>query len=157
RLARALPRRPASARHRRRRPKSRRGRCGLERLSRSLERVIRRNLRSHLRVPQRNRAVSDAMRRRRLDLNGANDQIEGIGSMRMRRIFLALSCLLCAACGPEFAVVPRGGVDRVVAQGQGPANGVTMVAYANQWDAYPYDLANYVTPIAVELYNPGPN
>ena len=32
-----------------------------------------------------------------------------------------------------------------------------MVAFANQWDAYPFDLADYVTPIAVELYNPGPN
>jgi hypothetical protein len=64
--------------------------------------------------------------------------------------------MLAAACGPEFAVVPRGGLDRVVARGEGPAAGVTMVAFANQWDAYPYDLANYVTPIAVELYNPGP-
>jgi hypothetical protein len=77
--------------------------------------------------------------------------------MKMRRMFLALSCLLLAAsCGPEFAVVPKGGIDRVVAQGQGPANGVTMVAFSNQWDAYPFDLADYVTPIAVELYNPGP-
>jgi hypothetical protein len=72
-------------------------------------------------------------------------------------MFLALSSiLLVSGCGPEFAVVPRGGVDRVIAQGEGPANGVTMVAFANQWDAYPYDLADYVTPIAVELYNPGP-
>jgi hypothetical protein len=31
-----------------------------------------------------------------------------------------------------------------------------MVAFSNQWDAYPFDLADYVTPIAVELYNPGP-
>ena len=76
----------------------------------------------------------------------------------MRRMLLALTCTLFAsACGPEFAVVPRGGIDRVVAQGQGPANGVTIVAFANQWDAYPFDLADYVTPIAVELYNPGPN
>ena len=75
----------------------------------------------------------------------------------MRRMLLALTCTLFAsACGPEFAVVPRGGIDRVVAQGQGPANGVTIVAFANQWDAYPFDLADYVTPIAVELYNPGP-
>jgi hypothetical protein len=73
-------------------------------------------------------------------------------------MLLALTCTLFAsACGPEFAVVPRGGIDRVVAQGQGPANGVTIVAFANQWDAYPFDLADYVTPIAVELYNPGPN
>jgi len=75
----------------------------------------------------------------------------------MRRMFLAFSVVCFAsACGPEFAVVPRGGLDRVVAEGQGPANGVTMVAFANQWDAYPFDLADYVTPIAVELYNPGP-
>jgi hypothetical protein len=73
-------------------------------------------------------------------------------------MLMALSCsLFAAACGPEFAVVPKGGLDRVVAQGQGPASGVTMVAFANQWDAFPYDLADYVTPIAVELYNPGPN
>jgi hypothetical protein len=74
----------------------------------------------------------------------------------MRR--LALMCTWFAiGCGPEFAVVPHGGIDRVIAQGEGPAAGVTMVAFANQWDAYPYDLANYVTPIAVELYNPGPS
>src|SRR3954468_3045169 len=77
---------------------------------------------------------------------------------KMRSMLLALTCLVLApACGPEFAVVPRGGVDRIVAQGQGPATGVTMVAFANQWDADPNDLADYVTPIAVELYNPGPN
>ena len=75
----------------------------------------------------------------------------------MRRMLLALSCsFFAAACGPEFAVVPRGGIDRVVARA-GSGNGVTMVAFANQWDADPYDLADYVTPIAVELYNPGPN
>src|SRR3954470_8203898 len=56
-------------------------------------------------------------------------------------------------CAPELAVVPRGGMDRAVAQ----VNGVTLVAFANQWDAYPEDLSEYVTPIAVELYNPGPN
>ena len=79
----------------------------------------------------------------------------------MRRMLLVWSWLVfsfgAVACGPEFAVVPRGGLERVVAQGQGPAQGVTMIAFANQWDAYPYDLADYVTPIAVELYNPGPS
>lgn len=76
----------------------------------------------------------------------------------MRRMWMALTCtLFAAACGPEFAVVPRGGIDRAVAEGQGPANGVAMVAFANQWEADPYDLADFVTPIAVELYNPGPN
>src|SRR5947209_7792411 len=57
-----------------------------------------------------------------------------------------------AGCGPEFAVVPRDGMDRAVAQ----MNGLTMVAFANQWAADPYDLADYVTPIAVELYNGSP-
>jgi hypothetical protein len=75
----------------------------------------------------------------------------------MRRLDLGFlcSCIIFAAvgCAPEFAVVPRGGMDRAVAQ----LNGITLVAFANQWNAYPEDLADYVTPIAVELYNPGPN
>src|SRR3954468_17571594 len=76
----------------------------------------------------------------------------------MRRLALLLSSALVAtACGPEFAVVPRGGLERVVAQGEGPANGVPLVAFANPWDAEPYALADYITPIAVELYTPGPN
>jgi hypothetical protein len=63
--------------------------------------------------------------------------------------------LLLAAtfgCGPEFAVVPRQGMEQAVSQ----ANGVVITAFANQWDSYPYDLADYVTPIAVELYNSSP-
>src|SRR5262249_33115276 len=77
----------------------------------------------------------------------------------MRRV-LGLLCtctivIAAAACGPEWAVVPRNGMERAVAQAA-PNGGVTMVAFANQWDEYPYDLADYVTPIAVELYNPGP-
>jgi hypothetical protein len=73
----------------------------------------------------------------------------------MRRLFLRLVCLstlALGACAPELAVVPPNGMDRVVAQ----LNGITLVAFANQWDGYPYDLTDYVTPIAVELYNPGP-
>jgi hypothetical protein len=61
--------------------------------------------------------------------------------------------LAAVGCAPELAVVPKGGMDRAVAQ----VNGVTLVAFANQWDAYPEDLSDYVTPIAVELYNPGPS
>jgi hypothetical protein len=73
----------------------------------------------------------------------------------MRRSKLWFVCLLAvsvAGCGPEFAVVPRDGMDRAVAQN----NGLTLVAFANQWQADPYDLADYVTPIAVELYNGSP-
>jgi hypothetical protein len=76
--------------------------------------------------------------------------------MRHLRLFAitALSgCLTIAGCASEFAVVPRGGSDRAVAQ----VNGITIVAFANQWESNPDDLADYVTPIAVELYNPGPN
>src|ERR1700760_3634804 len=66
---------------------------------------------------------------------------------------LLCTCIMLAGCAAEYAVVPRGGSDRAVAQG----NGVTLVAFANQWESTPDDLADYVTPIAVELYNPGPN
>jgi hypothetical protein len=71
-----------------------------------------------------------------------------------RSIFVSLVAVagLFAGCGPEWAVVPRDGLDRVVGQ----SNGVTMVAFENQWAGDPYDLANYVTPIAVELYNGSP-
>lgn len=68
---------------------------------------------------------------------------------------LALALVLVAmGCGPEFAVVPQGGAPRVTAQAQ---TGATLTALANQWEADPFDLADYVTPIAVELYNPGPH
>src|SRR5581483_11222171 len=64
-----------------------------------------------------------------------------------------LFALVCAAgCGPEFAVVPAGGMSYV----QGQMNGVVMTALADQRGGDPYDLANFVTPIAVELYNAGP-
>jgi hypothetical protein len=69
----------------------------------------------------------------------------------MRSLILTLACL--AGCGPEFAVIPKDGVPE--AKAQAPM-GVTMTAFANQWDSDPFDLADYVTPIAVELYNPGP-
>jgi hypothetical protein len=65
---------------------------------------------------------------------------------------IVLCALAVAGCGPEFAVVPQNGMERAVAQ----QSGVTMVAFANQWNGDPYDLADYVTPIAVELYNGSP-
>ena len=76
----------------------------------------------------------------------------------MRHLRLLLTPLLCscitvAGCASEYMVVPRNGQDRAVAQ----VNGITIVAFANQWDSNPGDLADYVTPIAVELYNPGPS
>jgi hypothetical protein len=71
----------------------------------------------------------------------------------MRSAKFVFVCLIAVAgCGPEFAVVPRDGMDRAVSQ----MNGVTLVAFANQWAGDPYDLADYVTPIAVELYNGSP-
>jgi hypothetical protein len=62
--------------------------------------------------------------------------------------------LVLAACGPEFAVIPHQGLPSVTANAP---TGVTLTAFANQWEAYPDDLADYVTPISIELYNPGPN
>src|SRR5438094_10354430 len=69
----------------------------------------------------------------------------------MTKWLLALAC--AAGCGPQFAVVPPGGVAYV----QGQMNGVVMTALADQWGGDPFDLADYVTPIAVELYNGGPS
>jgi hypothetical protein len=65
---------------------------------------------------------------------------------------VALFALSAAACGPQFAVVPASGVEQVTAQ----MNGATLTAFAHQWHGDPYDLADYVTPIAVQLYNAGP-
>ncbi len=56
--------------------------------------------------------------------------------------------VLCA-CGPEFAVIPQGGVRQLTAS----TSGVMVTAFADQWEADPRDLADYVTPIAVDLYN----
>jgi hypothetical protein len=57
---------------------------------------------------------------------------------------------LATGCGPQFAVVPRGGAPTVSASSP---TGITMTALAEQWDGDPSDLTDYVTPIAVELYN----
>jgi hypothetical protein len=70
----------------------------------------------------------------------------------MRSVFLALA-LLVAGCGPEFAVIPRNGQERI--QAQAPM-GISITALAEQWHGDPGDLADYVTPILVELSNPGP-
>jgi hypothetical protein len=72
----------------------------------------------------------------------------------MRRSLLALVCFAIGCVGPQFAVIPRDGAPRVTATAP---TGLTMTAFANQWENDPYDLADFVTPIAVELYNPGPN
>ncbi len=70
----------------------------------------------------------------------------------MRALPLAVLCVT-VGCGPEFAVMPRGGQPSATATAP---TGPSLTAFANQWDGEPYDLADYVTPIAVELYNPGP-
>jgi hypothetical protein len=67
-----------------------------------------------------------------------------------RSVALALLAAI-TGCGPEFAVLPRGGVP----QAQASSSGVTITAFAEQWESSPYDLADYVTPIAVDLYNGG--
>jgi hypothetical protein len=71
----------------------------------------------------------------------------------MRSVFFSLAFLV-AGCGPEFAVIPRNGQERI--QAQAPM-GISMTALAEQWHGDPYDLADYVTPILVELSNPGPS
>lgn len=52
-------------------------------------------------------------------------------------------------CGPEFAVIPQGGVQQLTAS----AAGASITAFAQQWAGDPGDLADRVTPIAVDLYN----
>jgi hypothetical protein len=70
---------------------------------------------------------------------------------RRTPLAIAAAFLLGAvACGPELAVVPRGGAPTVSASSP---TGITMTALADQWDGDPSDLADYVTPIAVELFN----
>ena len=60
---------------------------------------------------------------------------------------------LCAgaqlACGPEFAVTPHGGVPQASAS----ASGAMITAFAEQWIGDPRDLADSLTPIAVDIYN----
>lgn len=74
-----------------------------------------------------------------------------IGFMKWVGSFL-LPCL--CACGPQFAVVPKGGLQQITATAP---EGPSLTAFANQWGGDPYDLADYVTPVAVEVSNPGPS
>jgi hypothetical protein len=68
--------------------------------------------------------------------------------MRSQVLFV----LALAGCGPQFAVVPQGGMPTAM----GSSGSITVTAFAEQWSADPDDLADYLTPIAVELYNAGP-
>jgi hypothetical protein len=54
-----------------------------------------------------------------------------------------------SACAPEIAVVPMG---QPVAS-SGP---ITLTAFASEWTGSPEDLPEYITPIAVDLFNAGP-
>ncbi len=71
----------------------------------------------------------------------------------MRSTWLCLSLAAGLAslpgCGPEFAVIPQGGLQQLTAS----AAGASITAFAVQWDSDPGDLADRVTPIAVDLYN----
>jgi hypothetical protein len=64
--------------------------------------------------------------------------------------WLLLVCV--AACGSEIAVVPQGGLDRAVSA-PGP---VVLTAFQSEWNGSPDDLTEYITPVAVELYNNSP-
>jgi hypothetical protein len=60
--------------------------------------------------------------------------------------------LLLAACSTEIAIAPQGGLEAAVSA-PGP---VTLTAFYTQWSGSPDDLTDYITPVAVELYNPSP-
>ncbi|HEY7956886.1 MAG TPA: hypothetical protein VII38_16390 [Polyangia bacterium] len=69
----------------------------------------------------------------------------------MRTALVPLSLIAAlAGCGPAFAVLPASGAPQIVARAP---FGVTLTAFADQWQGNPYDLADFVTPIAVELDN----
>ncbi len=70
----------------------------------------------------------------------------------MRSRYFAWLLMALAGCGPEFAVVPRDGAPRITST-VGP---ISITAYAQEWDGEPSDLPDYMTPVAVELYNAGP-
>jgi hypothetical protein len=69
----------------------------------------------------------------------------------MRRLACA-SIVAAAGCISSPVVVPSGGAERATAS----AAGATLSVYPAAWDGSPSDLADYVTPIAVELSNAGP-
>lgn len=75
-------------------------------------------------------------------------------SIRLNRLLLPIltagASALLAGCGPAFAVLPARGEPEITASAP---FGITLTAFANQWEGDPYDLADYVTPIAVELVN----
>jgi hypothetical protein len=60
--------------------------------------------------------------------------------------------LALAGCGGGVAVVPENGMSRALST-SGP---VTITAFATAWAGDPEDLTDYLTPVAVELYNAGP-
>lgn len=57
--------------------------------------------------------------------------------------------LLFAACVTSPALVPAGGA----ARGSASAAGAALTVFHAPWESSPYDLADYVTPIAVEFFN----
>jgi hypothetical protein len=63
----------------------------------------------------------------------------------------ALALLTLPACVAAPDLVPSGGVDRASAT----AAGATISVYDAPWGGRPYDLTDYVTPVAVELANNG--
>ncbi len=65
---------------------------------------------------------------------------------------VAILLVALAGCSEDAVVVPAGGLPSAMSR-SGP---VTMVAFADQWTGAPDDLFDYLTPIAVELYNAGP-
>src|SRR5690348_10980646 len=76
--------------------------------------------------------------------------IERQNSMRISipSIWLSLTSL---ACVPTYAVVPRNGDVSII----GITDGLTLSAFEQQWNGYPRDLADSLTPISVEVANRG--
>lgn len=71
--------------------------------------------------------------------------------MRTTLALLLSPLLLVAGCATAPTIVPAGGAPQAVASA-GPA---VLTVFPSHWDGEPWDLTDYVTPIAVEIVNTG--
>ena len=66
--------------------------------------------------------------------------------------FIGSLLLSLAGCATAPFVVPAGGADHAMAT----AGGATLTVFPSAWEGDPDDLADYVTPVLVEIRNDGP-
>ena len=72
--------------------------------------------------------------------------------MRHFKFFLGLVMGSLVGCASAPTVVPVGGADHATAG----AGGAVLTVFPSSWEGDPDDLADYVTPVLVEIRNDGP-